>query len=138
MKTLLFIIALWATPGFGETLVAARTIRSQAIITAQDVAVSGATIAGTYLTPDDVIGQEARVVIYVGRPIRLGDVGPPALVDRNQIVTIVFNSGGLRISAEARALGRGGIGDRIRVMNLASRTTVTGTIQPDASIIVSP
>ncbi|MEM9126779.1 MAG: flagella basal body P-ring formation protein FlgA, partial [Pseudomonadota bacterium] len=42
----------------------------------------------------------------------------------------------LSITTEGRALGRGAAGDRIRVMNLSSRTTVTGLIRPDGQIEV--
>jgi flagella basal body P-ring formation protein FlgA len=58
-------------------------------------------------------------------------------VDRNQMVSLVFRSSGLTILTEGRALDRGGVGDVIKVMNLASRTTVTGTIAPDGSVMVN-
>ncbi|MBO9450364.1 flagella basal body P-ring formation protein FlgA, partial [Tropicibacter sp. R16_0] len=35
-----------------------------------------------------------------------------------------------------RAMGRGATGEIIRVMNLSSRSTVTGRIRPDGSIEV--
>ena len=71
-----------------------------------------------------------------GRPVRAVDVGPPAIVDRNDLVVLVFNRQPLSISTEGRALGRGAVGERIRVMNLSSRTTVTGLIRPDGQIEV--
>jgi flagella basal body P-ring formation protein FlgA len=58
------------------------------------------------------------------------------VVERNQIVPISFLSGGLAIKAEGRALARGGVGDVIRVMNLQSRTTVSGQIAPDGQVLV--
>ena len=51
-------------------------------------------------------------------------------------MTLVFLKGGLRIATEGRALGRGSEGEIIRVMNLSSRTTVSGRIQSDGSIEV--
>jgi flagella basal body P-ring formation protein FlgA len=69
--------------------------------------------------------------------VRAADLGPPALVDRNQIVALDFRAGGLSIRAEGRALARGGAGDVIRVMNLASRTTVSGRIRPDGVVDVA-
>ena len=79
---------------------------------------------------------EASDALDPGRPIRPADVGPPAIVDRNDLVTLVFDHVALSITAEGRALGRGAAGERIRVMNLASRTTVTGVIRPDGQIEV--
>ena len=72
--------------------------------------------------------MEARVTLYAGRPIPLASLGPPAVVERNQLVTLIFQRGGLEIRADGRALGRGAEGDEIRIMNLGSRSTVTGTI----------
>ncbi|MFM7442840.1 MAG: flagellar basal body P-ring formation chaperone FlgA, partial [Tabrizicola sp.] len=70
------------------------------------------------------------------KPVRLGDLGPPTLVERNQPVTLVYLSGGLAISTEGRALARGSVGDEVRVMNLGSRNTVTGRVGPDGTVYV--
>jgi len=136
MIRLVFILALLATTAPADTLVAARTVRSHAIITPNDVAVKDIAIPGAFTLPEEAIGQEARVVLYAGRPIRPGDIGPAAIVDRNQIVRLIYQSSGLQIIAEGRSLGRGGVGDFIRVMNLTSRTTVSGIVAADGSIAV--
>ena len=120
-----------------ETLVAARTIRPNELISARDLELTDQTVPGTLSDPNMAIGQEARTALYAGRPIRPEDIGRPAVVNRNEIVSLVFVGDGLRISTEARSLGRGGIGDRIRVMNLSSRASVFGKIQPDGSVVVS-
>jgi len=125
-----------AVPARPEALIAARTIPSHQILTASDVIVQNETIRGTLSSPDQAVGLEARVVLYAGRPIRQGDVGPAASVERNQIVTLVYRRGSLLIAADARALGRGGPGDKLRVMNLSSRSTVTGTVGENGSVYV--
>lgn len=126
-----------ALPAMAETLIASKTIRAQTIISPDDISVTDVAVAGALTDPVQVIGQEARIVLYAGRPIRPGDVGPPALVDRNQIVPLLFKQGGLTIATEGRALARGGIGDVVRIMNLSSRTTVSGTVSPEGTVIVS-
>lgn len=130
------MFALFAGPLAAETLIAARTVRSQAILTPSDFSVIESTIPGSLDNPDQAIGLEARVVLYAGRPIRPEDVGPAAIIERNQIVTLLFRRGQLVIAADARALGRAGIGDVLRVMNLASRSTISGTVQPDGTVTV--
>lgn len=125
-----------AFPASAETLVAARTLRAQTILGPDDVVLADGTVPGTAADPNEVIGLETRVAIYQGRPIRPANLGPPAIVDRNQAVVLLFAAGGLRITAEGRALGRGGAGDRIRVMNIASRTTVSGVVAGDGTIVV--
>ena len=131
-------LPLVAGPAWTQSIVATHTIRSQAILTAADVSQIDQDIAGTYLSVAEVVGMEARVVLYAGRPIRIDDIGPPALIERNQIITLYYTSGALTIAAEARALARAGIGDRLRVMNLASRSVVSGWVQNDGSVSVAP
>ena len=123
-------------PSFSQTVTASRTIRSKSLILASDVTVLEGTVPGTFRRADQVVGQEARSILYPGRPIRASDVGPPAIVARNEIVTMVFSSGSLVILAEGRALARGGLGDTIRVMNSTSRTTVMGVVTGPALIKV--
>lgn len=125
-----------ALPADAETLLAARTIRSQSIISAADLIIQEETVPGALSRPDEAVGLEARVVLYAGRPIRPGDVGPAAVIERNQIVTIVYHSGTLRIATEARSLGRAGVGDMLRVINLASRTTVAGVVGSDGTVTI--
>lgn len=120
-----------------EMVVSTRTIRAKEIISAADLDMKATNASGAITNPQDLIGQEARVALYPGRPIRDSDVGPPAIVDRNDLVLLVFNRRPLSITAEGRALGRGAVGDRIRVMNLSSRTTVTGHIRPDGQVEVN-
>ena len=137
MRILIAVLA-WIAPisAMAEIVVSTRTIRAKEIITAVDLEIKDQDVPNAVTSLDHVIGQEARVALYPGRPIREGDIGPPAIVDRNDLVVLVFDRRPLSITAEGRALGRGAAGDRIRVMNLSSRTTVTGFIRSDGQIEV--
>ena len=138
MRGLALVLAVVAAapPAGAETLVAARTIRAQAILAPSDIAIAEATVPGALRDPAEAVGLEARIVLYAGRPIRPGDLGPPAIVARNQIITLLYRQGGLTIATEGRALGRGGPGDAIRAMNTASRSTVTGTVTETGAVLV--
>lgn len=126
-----------ASPSAAETLTAARLVRANAVIAPADLNVSPADIPGALKGDADIVGLEARVTLYPGHPIRPEDVGPPALVERNQPVTLIYRRGGLTILAEARSLSRGAVGDVVRAMNLSSRTTVSGRVEADGTIAVS-
>ena len=108
------------------------------MLAAEDIAMVAADIPGALTDPEAALGQEARVTLYAGRPIRAADLGTAALVERNQAVTLIFHAGGLSILTAGRALSRGGPGDLIKVMNLASHLTVTGTVAADGSVSVGP
>ncbi|MFT5005580.1 MAG: flagella basal body P-ring formation protein FlgA [Paracoccaceae bacterium] len=119
-----------------EILVPVRTIRAKEVISPGDVMLKPVDLEGAISDLAEIVGKEARISLYPGRPIRRGDVGPPAIINRNDVVTLVFNKGGLQIIAVGRSLGRGSAGEMIRVMNTASRTTISGRIQSDGSIEV--
>lgn len=137
MMRAVFCLLCLAGPGAAEVVVAARTIPAETVITADDITLREIDGATGETDPLLFIGMEARVALYAGRPIAAGDVGPPATVDRNDIITLVFRQGGLLIQAEGRALGRGGPGDLLRVMNLASRNTVSAVVQDDGTAVVT-
>ena len=135
MLKLILLLAL-AVPVSAESLVATRTIRARTLVLPEDVTLVGVDVPGALSDPESAVGLEARVAIYAGKPVRPGDLGPPTLVERNQVVTLVYLSGGLAISTEGRALARGSEGDELRVMNLGSRNTVTGRVGPDGAVYV--
>lgn len=129
-------LSLLPSVAVADTIVAARTIRAQTILSPSDLSMVQGDVPGALISPDEAIGLEARVVLYSGRPIMAGDVGPAAIIERNQIVKLVYSTGTLSISADARALGRAGPGDVLRVMNLTSKSTVSGIVAPDGSVYV--
>ncbi|MEM7596272.1 MAG: flagellar basal body P-ring formation chaperone FlgA [Pseudomonadota bacterium] len=120
-----------------DIVIATRTIRAQSVILPGDLTVAEGDLIGAAQDPGQVIGQEARIAIYAGRPVRLNDIGPPAVIQRNQLVPLVFQKNGLHITAEGRSLSRASPGERVRVMNLSSRTTVSGWVAPDGTVFVA-
>ena len=122
-----------------DSVVASRTIQANARLTAADLE----TRTSVETTQDEankdlasLIGLEARAVIFKGQVVRKSDVAPPALVERNQIVLLVFSRGGLAIETEGRAMDRGRVGEIIQVMNLGSRTMVSGTVDAFGAVQV--
>lgn len=137
MRCLVLLMLLPST-AFADTVIALRRIPAQAVVSAADLNTVDAAIAGAATDVALVIGQEARVTIYAGRPVFMSDFGPAALINRNQRVSLIYIMGDLQISVEGRALGRGGAGDTIRAMNLASRNAVSGIVTETGAIRVGP
>ena len=138
MRSAILTLALVAAGGsaLAETIVPVRAIRSGSIINSEDVTSIKQNVTGGFEIAAAVIGKEARVTLYPGRPIKRGMIGPPAVLERNQIVQMVFRTGRLSITAEGRALDRAGVGDLVRVMNMGSRQTVTGRVLENGTIEV--
>ncbi len=136
MRALLVALLLAAAHAGARTLVAARTIRAQTVLAPGDLVTGPVAVPGALADPAAAIGLEARVILHAGRPVRAADLGPPALVERNALVTLAWRAGLLTIRAEGRALGRAGAGETVRVLNLASRATVTGRVAADGTVVV--
>jgi flagella basal body P-ring formation protein FlgA len=132
------LLCVTALPAWADSVVATRIIRAQTALTAEDLTLVAMEIPGALTDTTAAIGQEARVMIYAGRPIRQTDLGPGAVIERNQIIPLSYAAGGLSILTEGRALARGGVGDVIEVMNLSSRIKVSGQIGPDGVVRVGP
>lgn len=137
LRRLLVMCLISPVSGWADTVVPTHTIRPNTIVSAQDFTTVPGDVPGAFDDISLLQGLEARVALYPGRPVLRSHVGAPALVERNMLVRLFFASGGLEIMTEGRALSRGAAGDAIRVMNLASRTTLTGRVQPDGSIKVN-
>ncbi|MCA8883280.1 MAG: flagellar basal body P-ring formation protein FlgA [Rhodobacteraceae bacterium] len=131
------VLALLAGPAAADSVVAARTLRSNTVVGAEDLRL-GPEQVGALRDPSQAIGRETVNHIFAGQAIRAADLGPAALVERNQLVILSYSYAGLNIVTEARALERGAIGAHIRVMNLASRSTVTGVVMADGSVSIPP
>lgn len=119
-----------------DTVIAARTLLDGQVIAATDLAVAPGDVLGTFSDPRAAIGQKASGQIHAGRPIGPTDVQPTMTVERNAIVTLRYQSGGLNLTAEGRTLEQGTAGQVIRVMNLGSRNTLLGTVAENGEILV--
>lgn len=130
MRAIALIICFAATASSAqsETIVANRIIPANTVITANDIRIQPSDVGRNSVDLDAIIGMEARVALFAGREISQADVAVPAVVERNQIIQLVFQGNGLKIKTDGRALDRASPGDIVRVMNLASRSIVTALI----------
>ena len=113
-----------------------RAIRSKTVLRAEDLALAEAAVPGAVAAIEEAAGLEAKVALYPGRPVLASQLRAPALVERNALVRMSYAKGALRIVTDGRALDRAAAGEPVRVMNLASRQTVSGTVAADGSIRV--
>lgn len=122
----------------GQSVTVVRTVRSQSVIEADDLVLTPGATPGGLDSVEAAVGMEAKVALYPGRPILASQIGAPALVERNGLVKLSYLKGPLSIVTEGRALDRAAAGEPVRVMNLQSKQTVTGTVTPDGSVEVGP
>jgi flagella basal body P-ring formation protein FlgA len=84
----------------------------------------------------DLVGQAARRTLHPGRPVRAADLMPPIVVAKNKVVRMVYEVGALKLTARGRALGDGGAGAMIKVLNVDSKRTVDAIIIDNDTVAV--
>ncbi len=80
------------------------------------------------LTTAAAIGQTLRRPRAPGQPLVEGDLAPPVLVARGNLVRLTLEAGGIALAAQAVALDPGGQGERIRVENPSSHAIVQAIV----------
>jgi flagella basal body P-ring formation protein FlgA len=73
------------------------------------------------------VGLAVRGVLQSGRPIRVGELIKPPLVQRNDTVTLLYEVPGIVLTIRGKAADSAE-GDVISVLNEQSKRTVQGTI----------
>jgi flagella basal body P-ring formation protein FlgA len=91
---------------------------------------------GDITAPEEIVGMAARRALRADDTLRASDLEPPVLVERNALVTIRVRLPRMSLSAKGRALADGAEGEVVRVLNTASKTTVSGVVMPDGSVAV--
>ena len=72
-----------------------------------------------------VEGMQVKRLLAQGRPVQTQSIMQPLIVTRGERVSIQYDDGQLALAAPGRALDEGHRGQEIRVVNLASNTSVT-------------
>jgi flagella basal body P-ring formation protein FlgA len=104
----------------GETITP-ENLTTKAIPTSQ-------VYASTITSTDALIGQQLVRPLTAGQPLNKLHVRVAPAISRNQMVTLLFRRGGVELSGRAQALEDGQLGQSIRIINPATRSTLLGTV----------
>jgi flagella basal body P-ring formation protein FlgA len=77
---------------------------------------------------NQVVGMQMRKQLRAGQLLRVGDLGKPDLVLRDDAVTLIYETTGLYLTMRGKALENGTEGDTVSVLNVQSKRTVTGVV----------
>lgn len=91
----------------------------------------------TVSSTDQLVGMSARRPISAGRVIRRTDVKPIELIQKGDLVTMIFRTAFMTLTLRGRALEDGARKDTIRVENLASGKTVVGSVTDSGIVSVA-
>ena len=80
--------------------------------------------------------MQMRRPMRAGQPLRSADLVKPDLVQRDQSVTVIYETPGLYLTTRGKALDNGTEGDVVNVLNLQSKRTVTGIVSGRGQVTI--
>ena len=103
----------------------------------QEVEVTNPNLAGGYASGiDQVSGKVSSRTLLPGRTIQLSALREPYAVKRGAPVRLTFSLGNMTISATGTPLDNAAVGEVIKVRNLDSGVTVSGTVMANGTVQV--
>ena len=101
------------------------------------VEVTNKNLAGGYARDiAEVQGLVTTRTLLPGRTIMVSALRQPYTVKRGDKILLVYDNGGLRITAAGTPLADGVTGELIQVRNTDTGVTLSGTVMPDRSVLV--
>ncbi|MEW6643616.1 MAG: flagellar basal body P-ring formation chaperone FlgA [Pseudomonadota bacterium] len=89
------------------------------------------------LRRDQVVGMQARKPLHSGQVLRAIDLAKPDLVQRDQPVTLIYQTESLYLTMRAKAVDSGSEGDSVSVMNPQSKRIVQGVVTGPGQVTIS-
>ena len=114
-----------------EAAILTRNVERSDLLKSADVIVERrpkAEVGSDAASRDRTMGMQMRRPMRAGQPLHVADLVKPDLVQRDQSVTVIYQSAGLFITSRAKALDSGTEGDIVNVLNPQSKRTVTGVV----------
>ena len=92
---------------------------------------------GMVLEAENLIGMTPRRLTGPGKPLKTIDMESPRIITRGDMVTMLFQQGGLTLTASGKAMEHGAKGDVIRVVNSTSNKTIEGLVTGDKEVTIT-
>ena len=123
-----------------EAAVLTRNVERNDVLKSSDVITERrpkAEVGGDAATRTRALGMQMRKQLRAGQAIRVADLGKPDLVQRDDNVTLIYESTGLYLTVRGKAVESGTEGDVVNVLNLQSKRTVSGVVIGRGQVAIS-
>jgi flagella basal body P-ring formation protein FlgA len=122
-----------------EAAVLTRNVERNDILKSSDVVIERrpkADVGGDAAGRNHSVGMQMRHPMRSGQPLRSADLVKPDLVQRDQEVTVIYQSAGLYLTTRGKALDSGAEGDLVNVLNPQTKRTLSGTVSARAQVTI--
>mgnify|MGYP001173543093 FL=1 len=86
----------------------------------------------------ELIGMSPLRTLSADRPVKRSEIRKPVLIGKGSIVTMMFRSARMMLTAQGKALQNGSKGDIIRILNTKTHKVIDGTVLNSGTVTVSP
>jgi flagella basal body P-ring formation protein FlgA len=114
-----------------EAAVLTRNVERGELLKSSDVITERrpkAEVGGDGALRGRAVGMQMRRSLRAGQALKIADLAKPDLVQRDDNVTLIYETAGLYLTMRGKALDNGSDGDTVNALNLQSKRTVTGVV----------
>ena len=94
-------------------------------------------VGGDVAVRNRAVGMQMRKQLRAGQVLKVADLAKPDLVQRDDNITLIYESTGLYLTVRGKALEGGTEGDVVNVLNLQSQRTVSGVVIGRRQVAIS-
>jgi flagella basal body P-ring formation protein FlgA len=123
-----------------EATVLTRGVERNEVLRSSDVVTERrpkAEVGGDAAARNRAVGMQVRKQLRAGQVVKVADLAKPDLVQRDDNVTLIYESAGLYLTMRGKALENGTDGDTVNVLNLQSKRTVSGVVLGRGQVAIS-
>nr|WP_041345432.1 flagellar basal body P-ring formation chaperone FlgA [Nitrobacter winogradskyi] len=124
-----------------EAAVLARDVDRNTLLKSSDIVIERrprAEVGNNPASRDHVVGMQTRRQMRAGQALHGIDLTRPDLVQRDQAVTLIYQTAGIYLTVRGKATESGTEGDVVSVLNLQSNRTISGVVVGRGQVSVSP
>jgi flagella basal body P-ring formation protein FlgA len=129
-----------AARGNVEVLTYARSLTAGEIVQPTDLvwAKVAAAPADAPTDADAVIGMAAKRPLRAGAVVTAHDVGAAMVIKSGDLVTVSFDSDGVSLSMQGKAMASAGVGEPLAVQNPVSKKVIQTVVTGPGQAVVGP
>jgi flagella basal body P-ring formation protein FlgA len=123
-----------------QALTYARNLMAGDIIAASDLVWSDEAVSPSdgVSDPEAAIGKAARHALRAGAPAAAHDLVSPKVVKRDDVVAVVFESDGVSLTLQGKAMSDCSVGDTLDVVNPQSKKVIETVCSGPGQAVVGP
>ena len=87
---------------------------------------------------EDVIGKTAARPLRAGTPVSTRDVAAPLVIKRDDMVQVAYDSDGVSLTMQGKAMAPAAVGDPVSVINLTSKKIIQAVASGPDQAVVGP